>query len=374
MKSQEQRFTKTKTETTTHTPPREESGSFRMQPAPIYRGLFRAAAVLGLALAAGVCFIGHEPIIALLVLVLFGGISVPMLISYHTRWISFDDVGFTWNSFWGIRHRYSYEEVTGLANTGLCVELEVCGKKHIRLDETWVSRQDLVDAICKNRSTVPPKMNPSVVGMSLPDIARSYEDGILKDALLVSEENECRSSLFQYKCIHYAICACSVVLTAFAVMTYTAVTKGESGSAQFFGAVLVNNLLMFAALVLYFRYPEYFTAREKPMSKKPSVRLDKERLKYHKLSTMAPVSGLNFFSNAFFLLVSVRNTTSGNHTPFSPEIAIVAAALLFGLLIAAFHKWSWEYRTYKVGYVSYFIWQLIYCTGFSLLLYALLMG
>lgn len=107
-----------------------ENESNRVEQVQFLRWLFRGLLLFGLVLAA-LAFSFHEPIVALLFLALSGSLSVPMLISYHTCWITYGDTGFTESTFPGIKHRYSYEDVTGLADSGASVEIEVCGKKRI---------------------------------------------------------------------------------------------------------------------------------------------------------------------------------------------------------------------------------------------------
>lgn len=341
----------------------KESESHRVEQVPFLKLFFRGIALMGLIIAVLSLFVWHEPIASLIFLLLFGGLSVPVLISYHTCWISYDDYGFTISNFGGVKHHYSYEDVTGIADNAVSVEIEVCGKKRISLNEIWVNRYGLVRAICKNRSKKPPKIVRSVLGMSLTDIVDSYKNGVLKQALLVSEKNESRMSLF--KGIHYFICTFSVILMLFCFFSM----NDKNISMTFFCAVLLNNILMLSAILLYFRYPEYFTVREKP----ESCHLDKNCRKYHKLCTQAWVSLLSFFSNALFWASSISVMQKHSSNWLLTAISIAFPLILFIVMIVVFRRFSWEYREFRVGFVSFTFWQLFYCLGLFLMIYSLIM-
>lgn len=343
-----------------------ENDSCRVEQVPFLRGIFRGVAIFGLVLALLALFVGHEPVVAVLLLLVSGGLSVPMLISYHTCWITYDDSGFTQSGFFGTKHRYSYEDVTGLAKTDTRVEIEVCGNKRITLEETWINRQGLARAIVKNRSKRPPKIKPSVTGMSEGEIEASYQNGVLKKALLVPEKGEYRSRLLRFKCIHYGICTLSCVLAACSFLFLSLV--GMGCTAALLCVAFPSELLVLAAVVLYFRYPDYFTAREKPSA----CDLDKSSRKYHKLCTLAPVSTLSMCSSVVLLLDCAKSAADGVNYPLSVGTAIAAAVLLFGTMMVLFRRFSWEYRTFRIGCVSYCAWQVCGCLSLFMLICGLL--
>ena len=97
--------------------------------------------------------------------------------------------------------------------------------------------------------------------MTEDEIRTSYENEILSRALLVKKDDLPRFPLF--KALHYGICTLSSLFAAFAVFCSPSFRESDP-LPGFFVLALPGILLMAAALFLYFRYPQYFTAREKP--------------------------------------------------------------------------------------------------------------
>lgn len=342
-----------------------ETDTHRVEQVPIFQRFLRCFAAAGLILSGVALFVSHEIMAALLLLLFCEGLSVPVLISYHTCWITYDESGFTHSTFWGRKYQYSYEDVTGLVCSGSRVEIEVCGQKRIQMDETWINRQDFAHFIRKHRSQKPPKLAPSVVGMSMAEISDSYQKGVLRQALLVcSKEDQARFPRF--KILHYGICSLSLLLTIICFLTIS------ESSQMFLGYLLLIgfiNLLWVAALALYFRYPMYFTMREIPCD----IDFDRSIRANHKRSTFVAASVCSLLPNILFLILCTHSIPDALHPVLWAALAGVLALIVFIALLHLFRCYSWEYRHYKVGLITFTICLLVCCVGLFMLLFGSLL-
>lgn len=327
----------------------QEDGSRQLRPVAIYSRVFWIIGAFGLVVGGLACWSGQFAA-GLVLFLLFGLICVPGLCLQYNCRLTYDEEGFIWRNFFRISRRYSYEDVTGVYSSPLRVMVELNGKKRLDFDTSWINRQDFAKAINKYRSQKPPKLPQPVVGMSNEEIAESYDMGTLAKALLIKKNDLPKYARFKW--IHYGICTFSVLCTVFAILCGRAF-EGADPMAGFLWLALPGLLLMVAALVLYIRYPQYFTAREQPAAEI----LAKEKKKIHKRSTMAATSLLSIPGGAFYFIGQVSGKSR-----FGPLwiAVLVAVVVLVGLLIL-FRRYSWEYRNFGIGYASYTVWQVLFC-------------
>lgn len=326
-----------------------EDGSGLVQQVTIYRWVFWIFALLGVALGLGCCIL-HHPVIGLVLFLFFDLPAAVGLCSQYNCLLTYDEAGFTWRNLLRSSRRYSYEDVTGLYTSPLRVVVELESGKRLDLDESWRNRQSFAQAIRKYRSQKPPKLVPPVLGMTEDEIRTSYENGILSRAMLVQKGDLPRFPLF--KALHYGICTLASLFAAFAVFCSPGFWESDP-LPGFLVLALPGILLMAAALFLYFRYPQYFTAREKPAAEL----LSPDSKPRHKCCTLALVSLLCLPGSVIFFLSQLPGK-SGFWTLF---LAAGAAGFLLFALLAWFRRFSWEYRNFRVGYVSFAVWQVLLC-------------
>lgn len=326
-----------------------KDGSHQVRQVSIYGWISWAGVLLGLILGGAIIFF-DQLAIGICVLLLFGALSIPVLCVKYNCLLTYDEKGFTWRNVLRINHRYSYEDVTGLYSSPLRVVVELNGHKQLDFDQSWLNREDFAHKIRKCRSQKPPKLPMPVLGMSLSEIETSYEGGVFARALLVKE---CEREQFgRFKWIHYGICTLSCLFAGFALLC-SQVFQEESKAVGLSFLVLPGVLCMAAALYLYFRYPQYFTAREMPAE----GALPKQKKVRHKRCTLAVTSLMSICGGAFFFICQI----SGKTQVWPLFVAAGAAGLLFWALLVLFRRFSWEYQNFRVGYVSFAFWQVLFC-------------
>lgn len=333
-----------------------EDDSRQVRQVSIYRWIFWTGALLGL-IFGGVCWLFHQPEGGLVMFLLFELLAVPGLCAQYNCILTYDEEGFTWRNLLRISYRYSYEEVTGLYSSPLRVVVELSNHKQLDLDENWLNRQNFAQAIRKYRSQKPPKLTPPVLGMSASEISESYEKGTLSQAMLVKEGD--RPRFIRFKCLHYGIFTLSGLFAAFAIFCGPAFEQIE----MLMGLLLLGlpgTLCMVASLYLYFRYPQYFTVREKPSAEI----LSKKNKAIHKRSTISWVSLLCLPGGSMFFLAQLN----GKNLFWPLWLAAGAAVIVFFGLLLLFRRVSWEYRNFRIGYVSFAIWQAIFCLSIFFIL------
>ncbi len=326
-----------------------EDNSRRVRQVSIYQWSFWLFALLGL-LVGGACWIFHQPKAGLVMFLLFEALAVPGLCIQYNCLLTYNEEGFTWRNLLRISHRYSYEEVTGLYQSPLRVVVELNDHKRLDLDPGWVNREQFAKAVCKYRSQKPPKLAPPVVGMSNSGIAEAYENGVFARAMLVKKDD--LPQFARFKRIHYCLCALAWLFAIFAVVGLQTFQQMGVLTGLFLCA-LPGILCMAVSLALYFRYPQYFTTREPP-----SVELlPKQRRSIHKRCTNAMVSLLTFPGGIVFFLAQL------NGQPLLRPLLLAAAVavLLFVGLLSLFRRYSWEYRKFRIGYVSFAFCQVLFC-------------
>lgn len=186
--------------------------------------------------------------------------------------------------------------------------------------------------------------------MSDSEIAESYENGIFSRAMLVRKED--RPQFARFKRIHYALCTLSWLITIFAVICAPVALQLKASEGLFLFA-LPGTIIMISSLFLYFRYPQYFTARERPSAEYPSKKIRS----IHKCCTNAYASLLCLPGGIVFFLSQLN----GKPLFWPLFLAAVAAILIFCGLLSLFRHHSWEYRNFRIGYVSFAFWQVLFC-------------
>lgn len=322
----------------------------RVQPISVYNWVFWVCGFVGLILGGLACIFG-QIIAGFCLFALFGLISVPGLCIQYNCLITYDKEGFTWHNMLRMSHRYSYEDVTGIYISPLHVVVEIGNRKRLDLDADWVNQHNFAEAINQYRSKKPPKLPLPVLGMSSSEISTSYECGVLSRAMLVKAKD--LPKFVWFKGIHYGVCTLSCVFVAFAMLSFPAFQDAEMLSGLLILA-LPGVLCMAAAFLLYFRYPQYFTAREKASD----VNLSKKTKASHKRCTLALVSTLGVLGAWLFFLAQLKQQTI-RCLPLL--LAAGVAVLLLWVFLTLFRRFSWEYRNFWVGYVSFIFWQVFSC-------------
>lgn len=340
----------------------DEDDSCKVQMVAAFGYVFLITAIIG-AVIGIICICFHQITAGIIVLLFSGGISAPGLCAHHNCLLTYDKEGFTWRNWLGRSCRYSYEDVTGLYNSPLRVVVELSDGRRIDLDEFWVNRLGFAQALCRYRSHKPAKLMPPVAGMSNSEIAESYEKGVLAMAVLVQKND--RPMFGRFKKIHYLICTFSWITAAFPVLSFNA--SKLPATWEVLGLLgLPGLVLTLAAMILYFRYPEYFTMRERPTEGLVS----QENKKIHKRCTVGYTSLLSVPGSLIFFIYQVQ----GKAALLPLLTSAVVAVLLFTGLLLLFRRYSWEYRNYGVGYVSYGFYQVLLCSSVFFVLGGLLVS
>lgn len=325
------------------------SGSGRLEQNPAYKPIFYVSLGFGIVLALLACFVGKEYVAGLCFLLLFGGISVPVLISYRTCWIEYDLMGFTRSNFIGKQTHYTWGDVTGLGVFGKQVIIEVHNKKRIHLNETWMNRELLADAIKRHNSQVKKIKVPVTAYTSPADFQESYETGVLNKALVVRSEN--LAAYKKYKVLHYVVCT---ILTIVCIGLFILRVGPGLGVIM----VGITHLLVIIFTIFYYKKPEHFTVREKP-----SYRWVRE-VKNHKLFTLPWAYIGGGFANASFYLIINKFLEEQNNYPIMRIFCLVFFAAVYVVHVLIFRKKSWEYQNYRIGLVSYCFWYAFYIASF----------
>lgn len=325
------------------------SGGGRLEQNPVYKPIFYVALGFGIVMCLLACFVGKEFWAGLFFLLLFGGLSIPVLISYRTCWIEYDLMGFTRSNFIGKQTYYTWGDVTGLGVFGNQVIIEVHNKKRIHLNETWMNRQLLADAIERHNSQVK-KINVPVTAYTSPaDFQESYKSGVLNKALVVRREHLAMHR--KYKALHYVVCT----ILALVCVGLFLLRVGPA-----LGVIMVGSthLLVIIFTIVYYKKPEHFTVREKP-----SYQWVRE-VKNHKLFTLPWTYVGGTFANACFYLTIYRFLEEQNNYPIMRIFWLVFFAVMYVVHVLIFRKKSWEYQNYRIGLVSYCFWYAFYIASF----------
>lgn len=345
----------------------ETTDSGRVEQAPIYKVFAWISLIIGLATAIPCIFLAHEIAIGIFLLLLFSGLSVPVLISYVTCWITFNEEGFTRSTFFGRRYRYRYWDVVGMGVDASVISIEMNDGKRINLNSSWVNRRIFLKKVIDNCDGKHLKrIQPSVTDFSPSDFAVSYDSGVLGKALLVPKRKECQANYRKMKRIHIVI---AIVVCACILCMFPAMRGGFTWREKmiFVTPWVICHLCLIVSMVLYYRYPDYFTIREKPED-------GCERVKNHKLSTQVwAVASCIFCNMEGMCLLLGENavfTDDSFHTTYiCGAIAIGAVCTAIYIWIIRFFKMhSWEYRNYRLGYVSCIIWYLLEMLSLALAL------
>lgn len=321
------------------------SGGGRLEQNPAYKPIFYVGLGFGIVLALLACFAGKEYVAGLCFLLLFGGLSVPVLISYRTCWIEYDLMGFTRSTFFGKQTHYTWGDVTGLGEFGNQVIIEVHSKKRIHLNETWLNRELLVMAIKQHNSRVK-KIKVPVTAYTTPaDFQESYENGVLNKALVVRREH--LPAHKKYKVLHYFVC--TVLVIDFVIPFFISV-------APALGVILLGivHLLVIVFTILYYKKPEHFTVREKP-----SYQWVRD-VKNHKLITLPWTYIGGAMGNLCVFIMIHDFLLEQNNYPIMRIFWLAFLVVVYVVHVLIFRKKSWEYQNYRIGLVSYCFWYGFY--------------
>lgn len=326
---------------------KEVTNNGRVEQNPTLKPLFYGALVLGIVSFVLAAY-ADQLIAGVALFVLFGSLSIPVLISYKTCWINYDTQGFVRSNFLGIKKQYSWDDVTGIGQHGSQVIIEVNNSKKIHLNETWLNRQCLVREIekrCKNIKSI----QVSVSSYNVQDIKASYKHGVLKNAVIVASKD--LSEHKKYKIFHQIICGMMIFVGC-------GMFIGMLPPSISFIALLTTHILVIISTVLYYKKPEHFTMREK-------ARYDQVgEVKNHKLATAPYMYVGGAALNTCFALL-VRDDLA-YHTPYLEQVIflVVCLMVIFVLNLLFFKRKSWEYQNYKVGLVSFIFFFVFYILSF----------
>ena len=321
--------------------------------------------IQGIAIILGlICWFTTKVLWAALIFpVFFGLLVVPGLMSYVNQKIFFDEDGFTVRNFFGIRRRYTYQDVVAgivmivkLDGEELpgAIDLDLSDGRHLKLDTSLANRHVFYERILAHHPAGLPKANPRILGMTEKDMAECYVSGILHDAMLVPED---LTDVFRpWKHIHYLLCTFSGVLLGLSFFRIL----------WLFVEVLVC-LLDVTAAVLYFRHPEFYTAWEIPNDRV----LQGPVRKRHKCGTFILVSMLGLLASLVLLLPQLDYLFLLHAGPGFTALAAAAFLLPMAGLIFLFRRSSWEFKTYHLGFGAFFFSALGFSGSLLCLVYSL---
>ncbi len=323
----------------------------RVEQNPAFKNLFLFFEVLGIVLFV-ICTYLNEVVVGILFWCLFGGISLLVLISYHTCWITYDERGFVRSNFIGIRKTYSWSDVTGLGKFENQVMFEVNNCKMIRLNETWINKDEFVSAIRKYGRNVRRIEIPVRVYGAM-DIVKSYEYGVFRKALIVERKNLGEHD--KYKVIHYVLCGGMFIVLVV-------------GSRYFLHpevlllCEVIINIIIVIGMILYYTKPQHFTVIEKPRSTLGA------KTKNHKIVTLPILCMADVLYNVYYVMILAAYQGSHvvhvNTTVLGFSICILAVLLFFNIII--FKAKSWEYRNYHIGFGDFLFYLIFHYLSFLL--------
>lgn len=296
---------------------------------------------------------------------IFSIFVLPGLLATYHCWIRWDEEGFTVSRFWGNRRRYTYEDVTGICRLGLTLGIRTSDGRRVDLDSTFCNREEFFDAVCRHRKHLP-QIPESVLGMGPEDQAFSYKRGVLRKAMLIPEEGGYRDGMRSHRALGLGISRTAFVLGSVSVLVMFLPGYEMDRILKLSGLITAAQLLLsIASLVLFIRYPQYYSARPRPEGN--SVALDEECRAYHKWSPMTGSCRAAGFLIILHYFVITRFPLPGA----SVWILSLVLGSLSGILYYYIGKsHSQEYKAYGVGLVSLFSNSLFFgmcCAGAVLL-------
>ena len=295
---------------------------------------------------------------------IFSIFVLPGILIARNCWITWDEAGFTVSGFWGRRHWYPYEEITGTYQLGTTMGLQTQDGKWVKLDPSYCNREAFFAAIRRHRTPLPVISEP-VVGMVPEAWTLSYRSGLLRKTMLIPKEARPRMQRHRSLSIWISRFAFALEMTVMILI----LTFPRFPYPMLILSLFLTNaalILCILSLILLIRYPQYYSARTKPDFK--TVHLDSECRTYHKWSPMS----ISCRAAGFLFLAHIRIGIWC--WPSRPLVWIIAFCLgsLSGLLYYVIGKrHSQEYRTYQIGLISLFCNSLLFglcCCGYVFLL------
>lgn len=320
----------------------------QVRPVSVYKWVFWTTGLMGLIFGGIACALKH-PIIGLFLFLPFAlPCAIGLCIQYNCLLV-YDEQGFTWRNMLRITHRYSYEEVTGLYCSPLHVVVVINKGKRLDLDKDWSNQDGFAKAIKKYRSEKPPKLPMPILGMSCEEISSSYQDGALSKAMLVKTKDQPKFG--QFKAIHYMLGTFSGLMAAIAILCFP-IDQNSEMQFGLLAVALLQILCSIASLALYFAYPQYFTVREKPSD----IDLPQNVKANHKCCTFVLTSMLGVVGSGVFFVAQLDQSSQ----LFALLLAACMAVSLFFAVLMLFRRLSWEYRNFRVGYVTFTWCQVVF--------------
>lgn len=323
--------------------------SGRLEQNPKFKPFFYVVLAFGIVMFLLATFIGKEFWAGFFMLLLLGSLSIPVLISYRTCWIEYDLMGFTRSTFFGKQTHYTWSDVRGIGEFGRQVIIEVDGEKRIHLNETWMNVELFADAIKRYNSQVKRIQVPVTAYTSPMEFQASYENGVFKKALIVSQKN--LEEHKKYKVLHYTVC--TVLGVAFVCSFFISAAQG-------LGVILLGiiHFLVIIFTIFYYKKPEHFTVREKPGYQWVGG------IKNHKLITLPWTYIGGAMGNLCFFIMIHEFLAEQNNYPIMRIFWTVFFTVVYVVHVLIFRKKSWEYQNYRIGLVSYCFWYGFYIVSF----------
>ena len=277
------------------------------------------------------------------------GIPVPLLISCRNCWVRYNEEGFTVSNFWGIRRCYTYSDVTARTQGGGNMDFKRSDGTYMRMDGQ-VNGKAFFTVLCRMTGKETAILHPHPMGMQEAQLKESYASGLLRETMFVNPEQ--LSSLNIRKNIsHIMIRISSVCLL------------GVYCSRLDLPGVLIPLGLTLLSMGLYYKNPDYYTAREHVGKEWVG-----ELAPLHKCCNMFGPSLCALLSSAVYYVHHMDSLYGhgtvyiiGEGNPWKTGSSYGICILITVLQLLVFKKYSREYREYRLGMVSFGVYA--FCTG-----------
>ncbi len=120
-----------------------EKGTVRLPKLFLLIGVVTTAFFLTIAV---ICAFSKDQFIASIVLFFFAALGASLIIARLNWEIKYDDDDFSYKNFWGIRHKYGYDEITGISGGGKDIKL-FAGKRVLRIDELALGSNQFIHTV-----------------------------------------------------------------------------------------------------------------------------------------------------------------------------------------------------------------------------------
>ncbi len=326
----------------------EENGERCCYQSPAYNIFFGVFFCLGILLFLLVWLLAGDLIAGIMFFVIFGGIGIVGIMAICFQKVYFeDDEEFAVRNFWGIKRSYRYADITGYSVGGMRVEVEVKGKIVVRMDRQFINRfvfLDKVQRACKGKKGIH-KFSPTIVAMDERELSQSYDSGVLRQAMVIRKKDVDRT-YWIIRVVHWCGIIAMAGLVAMTIYTYTA-----------FLPWLLSKAVVIASLVLYFKFPKYCSMREKLQNYQP-----KEAGEKHKIAIVAyhviGVAGIALFSFLRVINTEYLHPVFFEFDAYVYWLVVASLALVYVIIRKIFLRYSYEYRQYHLGRISFGFWMI----------------